>query len=383
VKRLAPIEGLRAYLAFWVLVGHVMSLAGYAEAQFDGLLKLLMEPRLAVDIFMAVSGWVIFSLLDRRAETYGQFITRRFFRLYPVYILLFFLGMECTQLQGWAIRHGAQFLTPDQASVALAQVGSLWQDWGWNTFLHVTMLHGVPPDWWHGEMTKFAFLVPAWSVSLEWQFYLAAPLAYLLATHPNVRVRGGLCAACVLLIWAGARFDWGEAFFPFNIGFFFVGAASYFIYQHETATKQRLSVFPAAVVLALFVFDAGTKSRTLIPLSLWLMFAALLLEPPESLCAKWLHPLFTNRTVQFLGKISYSIYLSHEPVIFVIQAGMVLWLPHLGRAAHFWALLGATVVVTVAVSAVLYHTVELPGIRLGRTLAARFKPEQELVPATT
>ncbi|MST94839.1 MAG: acyltransferase, partial [Pedosphaera sp.] len=45
-----------------------------------------MRAGMAVDIFLILSGFVIFNLLDR-GETYGVFITRRFFRLFPAFLL--------------------------------------------------------------------------------------------------------------------------------------------------------------------------------------------------------------------------------------------------------------------------------------------------------
>ena len=56
MKRFPAIEGLRAYLAVWVLVDHVMGYSGYYDdGILRGLAKLLAEGRLAVDLFMAIS----------------------------------------------------------------------------------------------------------------------------------------------------------------------------------------------------------------------------------------------------------------------------------------------------------------------------------------
>lgn len=56
-------------------------------------------------------------------------------------------------------------------------VESWWANIHWNIPLHLLMLHGVVPEVLVARAPG-AFLAPAWSVSLEWQFYLVAPLAY-------------------------------------------------------------------------------------------------------------------------------------------------------------------------------------------------------------
>ena len=50
---------------------------------------------LAVNCFMIISGFVIFMLLDQKKEHYGFFILRRFFRIFPVYPVLFLLALPC------------------------------------------------------------------------------------------------------------------------------------------------------------------------------------------------------------------------------------------------------------------------------------------------
>ena len=60
---------------------------GRAESNFSTLSgKFFGDGTYAVQIFMIISGFVIFFLLDKKRESYGQFILRRFFRLYPLYI---------------------------------------------------------------------------------------------------------------------------------------------------------------------------------------------------------------------------------------------------------------------------------------------------------
>src|SRR5207237_3077388 len=101
---------------------------------------------------------------------------------------------------------------------------------------------------------------------------------------------------------------------------------------------------------------------SLVSIVLWMAFLRLLLEQPSSLSSRLVAPLLTNPFVLYLGRISYSLYLSHVLVIIVIQAALLKWAPSLSHIVHFWALLASTMAATVAVSTVLYRYIEAPVI---------------------
>ena len=82
----------------------------------------------------------------------------------------------------------------------------------------------------------------------------------------------------------------------------------------------------------------------------------------------------------YLGRISYSLYLSHILVIIVIQYALLTWAPDLSQMAHFGVLLVCTTAVTIAVSTVLYRYLEVPGIHAGRALARRLAARREVGP---
>jgi peptidoglycan/LPS O-acetylase OafA/YrhL len=163
---------------------------------------------------------------------------------------------------------------------------------------------------------------------------------------------------------------------PFHVEFFFLGAASYFFYKGRAAHQLSDTAFPVAFCLAAFLLWLSGLTRSLIPVVLWMAFFGLLLEQPSSLSSRVVAPLFTNPLVLYLGRISYSLYLSHALVIIVIQAALLKWAPSLSQIGHFGMLLACTMPATVAVSTVLYRYLEAPGIQAGRTLVHRFDPRR-------
>jgi peptidoglycan/LPS O-acetylase OafA/YrhL len=83
-----------------------------------------------------------------------------------------------------------------------------------------------------------------------------------------------------------------------------------------------------------------------------------------SLVDKKLEALLLHRSVTFLGRISYSIYLLHLPVL--LTFGFLFY----GRLLPiFW--IGPYLITTILLATIMYHAVELPAIELGRELASR------------
>lgn len=391
LPRLMPLVGLRAYLALWVVVCHAFWESGYRPQAFSGLSKLILSATYAIDVFIIISGFVIFFLLDKRRETYQQFIVRRFFRLFPVFIVLFAVAIPLSQLRIWNVTHASEYLTPDIIERLTATMESWWENIQWHLPLHLVMMHGMVPEVLLKDAPA-AFLPPAWSISLEWQFYLVAPLAYALAVSSRPLSRLGLCAVCLSLFMAARYYDvlpfvaFGAAL-PFQVEFFFLGAASYFVYRRLPGHLLSDLSFPVACSLVVFLFVVSGNSWPLIPVVLWVIFLGLILEHPSSLSSRLVSPLLTNSVVQYLGRISYSIYLSHALVMIVMQQALLTWVPQLSQMVHAGILLVCTTAATVAVSAGLYRFLEAPGIQaghaLGRRLAARptIGPHDEMVPS--
>ena len=332
-----------------------------------------MQNQYAVDIFVIVSGYVIFLLLDNKGENYKAFICRRFFRLYPVFIFLFAISIPMSLLWKWNLQHG-QYLATFRTNSFLDEISNVWQNWRWNVLWHLPMLHGIAPDpGWH-KCTDTAFLGAAWSISLEWQFYLIAPLAYLAAISSKPLHRLGISVFCLYLFMGKSilpkdlayAYAMHGAFLPFHIAYFFIGAVSYFAYKKFRQSCSDV-FFPVSVCVGIFLWELGQ----IIPIALWIMFLGLLLEHPNSLSRKFSARIFEHPLAQFIGRISYSIYLSHILVLVTFQYLLLKNLPNLSQAVHFWILLGTTTVGTIFVSWVLYRLIEVPGIRLGHKVATR------------
>jgi peptidoglycan/LPS O-acetylase OafA/YrhL len=79
-----------------------------------------------------------------------------------------------------------------------------------------------------------------------------------------------------------------------------------------------------------------------------------------------------NRVTRYLGKVSYSAYFWHFPVLGLLhRSGFFSFGPAVPGWLRFLAILSAAVALTVVVSSITYLLVEAPMIRVGRQLAMR------------
>lgn len=377
MKRISHIEGLRAYLAFWVVFDHILAAGGYGLSQLGGLLRIIRSGWYAVDVFIIISGFVIFYLLDHHKESYKTFITRRFFRLWPLFIFLFAVGIPVSLLTLSNVQTLGPLFPDAQIGdgQAMARLDTWWENIGWHVALHVPMLHGVVPE----SVLPFApsaFLGPAWSISLEWQFYLIAPFVFAFLTSRSKSAVTITCAASVLLFMLSPKLPEVQfgAFLPMHVEFFFLGGLSYFAFKWIHKTPVPVPLLPIGIALATFLYVISVKELAIIPISLWIVFFTLLCDlqnPAPATYTRWIGWVFDNPVSLYLGKISYSIYLSHSLVIVISQWLLLKYFASLSQKAHLLGLGVSTCILTLIVSHLLYRFIEIPGMRIGKVVANR------------
>ena len=157
----APLDGLRGVSIILILFAHA-SYVGFAS--FAG----------AVDVFFAVSGFLITTLLLEEDRTYGKvdmkaFYIRRALRLLP----LLFLVLAAT-LGGAVVLHMAKVGDPKFLHETWNEV------WPGATYLYHVVHPVGAPEMLRGGLPDERPLIQLWSLSVEEHFYLVGVLAILL-----------------------------------------------------------------------------------------------------------------------------------------------------------------------------------------------------------
>lgn len=373
------VEVLRAYMAWWVVFDHGFHLIGEGgtiktnDPPFlafvpHKLIALLTQGPTAVHVFMIISGFVITNLLFSKQEHYGAYITRRAFRLFPIYLLCLALALATMHLHRIAyIDNPFSEFRLNEINLAESEDRNFLTHLG----LHITLLHGLVPN----ALVPYAsgaLLTPAWSLSLEWQFYLLAPLLIALLTSRGTIARW----SCALVLTAVALLLARQDSLTWDFGSFFLEVSGYFVLgilcrhaleQHQS-NKPVVEMLVLAAIVAIFLDKLA--------IAIWFGWSFILLIETGTLSlrsgilAKLVDVVAFSRFARQAGTWSFSTYLVHFPIYSVVIGtyGLMAGTANM-RQSTIALLVVASLPVVLAASALLYRIVEAPGIKLGRAAA--------------
>ena len=364
------IEGARGWLAWLVVLAHVVALTGVRQA-WPQLNAVNAAGDWAVSLFIIISGFVITHLLLVKAEPYPQYIGRRLLRLYPAYLValaagiwILPLGFEAMDSLEWQDAVLAQHYLRQAAEVTHGHLG-------WHVFWHALLLHGVIPNNLLDE-SEYFFLTPAWSVSLEWQFYLLAPLLVQGLRHR--RWQPVVLGAAVFGYLAYRKGLFGEfslpSILPGSIGYFLVGIGTRLAIE-RVGTLER---YPTPLVVGAILLALGAPQ--LMPLVGWLVLMSYALLSDKALASNdpivfLLRRALDSRVAAQAGLRSYSVYILHWVIVNLVLCLVVK--SHMGLSSWqtFTLTLSGTLLLTLVGSEILHRLVEKPGIALGRQLGRK------------
>lgn len=384
--RITEFEGLRALLAWWVFFGHALVFSGFTDSKsLPFFIRGLLANGYAVDIFIILSGFVIFLLLDRNSDkSYIQFMTERLFRIYPIFIISLVVGIALVPLETNVFTH-ATWNDLNISSIHLRIIENGYNYFPYQLISHLTLLHGVIPDQILPD-SSLTFIHQAWSLSLEWQFYLIAPLLItIFRKSSSIWIYFILLILAILLRKIFSHFSYGfGAFLPIKMEFFAIGILSYYFCKQvqEKSFKINLNIILPASILVMILLALSPYKEIVsraVPCSIWLIALSASIVRIEKLNTKGLLLVsrFLNHPIlQDLGRFSYSTYLIHTLIIYFLMWLTFVVSPDANRIIVLLVqvLVGATV--TVIVSFGLYRFVEKPFIYLGKQVSSRMKWSQ-------
>jgi len=317
-------DGLRGILAVYVMLGHALpftALPGWLDSPFS-------HGEAAVDLFFALSGLVIINSLERFGYAFRPFIAARARRLLPVYFVVLaaatLLLLAGPPALPWVGADAWHIMEPGPPPHLF-----------WHLAAHVFLVQGLIPQ---GALpyAYVTLLGPAWSLSTEWQFYVLIGLV-----APRRLGRFALCLLAVGVVYHLLHlppwWQFSRAFLPDAAPFFALGLAS--------AVALRGGGWMTFVVCLITACALNGAEKALVPLAWGL---AMLAQK-----ARW-GTVLEHPAVQYLGAISYPLYLVNEPV----QRGLAM-LIH-GDAVTFTMLwLPLSVVVSLAAAAALHEGMEV------------------------
>ncbi|MBS3652408.1 acyltransferase [Pseudaminobacter sp. 19-2017] len=311
MARIDELEGLRGLLAVWVVFVHLLPAAGI-EASNLGVLEPLFGELIRVQIFCIMSGFVIFMMMSRRREPYLPFLSRRFLRIYPVYLFAFVLSVAMSGVAYEALQ-SADFSGPKNAGRVVVYEASFAQ-WPEHVLSHLTLLHGIIPRGWL-PFGAYTFLGQAWNISTEFQFYIIAPILFWVLHDARFSLKVLFIAGIAAAWYVGMRWPNTAALSYFAI-YFLTGIVSYYAWGRSWRDQTYLNKWTiAAAALAV-----GTVS---IAIGIWIfIFGSALYVRDRAGRQDILSKALKLKPMLFFGKISYSLYLLHMIPLYGLMYGL-------------------------------------------------------------
>lgn len=367
---------LRILLALSVAVGHLQSLLYEAP---DSTI-IFVGPIVAVKLFFIISGFYMAMIFHRHYSTKGMFLVSRAARLFPAYWLTMAFCVAAalwfkTPNVGPFIKLDFWYFVREPVAMfafTLSNLTFLGIDVGMITCVQsaadphfVITLNAQCPNG-YALLVERSVIPPAWTLSLEWYFYLLVPMFCALSTR-RVALIAGCSFLIALFIATFANFNpWYRSFFPAELYLFLLGFLAYRLKHVIPKPIGQTCAFFAIAAILLYqhipIFDwlnpAGSNFALYFAFALALpvLFEYGCYIPGERLA----------------GDLSYPIYICHGAVETVILA---LFL-HNQLSLPLWIV--TNVVIVVAASALLLVvTAPIEKFRM------RFKSGTQRAPSST
>jgi peptidoglycan/LPS O-acetylase OafA/YrhL len=364
--RLAYLDGLRALAALYVVGFHALGFAGERlSGSWRVVRRLFAFGHEAVAIFIVLSGYCLMlpvasSGQPRLTTSLRTFITRRALRILPAYYVALaasLLLLVCVP----RLRVGGQGTIWDNSLPGL-ELGPIAS--------HVLLVHNWFPAW------AFQINGPHWSVATEWQIYFFFPLLLL----PAWRRFGPALTTCLSLAlgYAPLLFAREAAFaaIPWYIALFTLGMGAAWRSFSPSAEPARARSSFAAFSLAAW---AACALGGLVFADWWFRFkpATDLLVGAATACSlveltrrvrqlpgkrDAVLAVLESRALVSVGHFSYSLYLTHLPVLALCSFGLDGFADRPGPFTLLLLALGSLASLLVAL--LFYAAVERPFMRV-------------------
>lgn len=276
--------------------------------------QFVLNSDLFVDFFFVLSGFVItysYQLMSTRQQL-GKFFKKRFFRLYPLHILILLIFV--------AIELSKHFASGYVHVNKIDNVSNNFTTFLTNIFLvNSVKMPGVHDVSWN---------VASWSISAEMISYLVFGLTMLLINSNKLsKIKSLICIAIIIIAGVTMYLCTGEfkLTYSFDYGFlrgivgFFVGVVCY---QTFAASKSWFQQFSSAfftlmefILLAITIILVcyGELLKTYGIIYEVIFFTTILIFAFEK---GWLSQMLKKPVLLHnMGKYSYSIYMIHTLIL--------------------------------------------------------------------
>ncbi len=352
---------LRTILAIAVVVYHSYFLFGLR----------MCGGQVAVESFFMISGFYMALILNEKyvgVGSYKKFILSRFYRIFPVYWIVFSIALLLSLIGYFAFNHPyylARYISNYQCLsgftifyFTLENLIVLGQD----VLYFLRLDEYCQPIFTYNVLSykhtgyQYLLVPQAWTISIEFMFYLIAPFLVTKKVKWQIAlVVLGLSCKFFFTRYYYLGFDpWTYRFFPFELAFFMAGSLAYSFYkyiQHKTISPIIGYTMLLACVSCVFMYEEIQIQENL---KNNLFYGLILIAIPFVFLA-----FKNNKIDRYIGELSFSIYISHHLIVSILRS-------YFFSHPHYLFLYGYTVVFCSLITAIILQTTIIKAIETYR-----------------
>jgi peptidoglycan/LPS O-acetylase OafA/YrhL len=344
------LDALRGIAILMVIVVHSAVFSGQSGMFMD----LAFIGKRGVQLFYLISAFTLCMSLDYKKANENRpllnFFIRRFFRIAPLFYTAIIANLF---YQGLAPR-------PE------APVGLSWSEVVSGFFF----LNGFIPS----AINSIA--IGGWSVAVEVCFYSILPFLHVRFDSVK-KIAVLLACACPVAFTVS-----------YALAFLFPRQSEYFKFLWFPV---EFPIFVMGMLLyrvrKYFIESDFVWGFVFIMLGLWLFFSTLPVYNARLYGSSlglaifvlgvslWQSPVLVNLVTIFIGRISYSLYLTHFFAIMLASRILSSWSAWSGMSGggRFLAMFLITLIISIGISLITFFGIEKPGIALGRKIVDRLE----------
>ncbi|MDP6979708.1 MAG: acyltransferase [Myxococcota bacterium] len=368
-SRLEALDGLRGIAASMVVIAHAVSALAKPTAAVFALhqspVALLSNGGGGVHLFFVLSGYVLarpaVAAIDSSGVTrtvgWLQFYARRALRIHPPYVVGLLVSWL---LSGWIYDRSAPVEALSQTMIDLRRV------------------HISPIALFHALLfpgRAYVQLPVGWTLQVEALFSILLPLLMLVATRVHWLV---LIVVAIPLLGVPQEtlFDFSRFAldFAFGIAIWSERDALARLFERLHGVLRALVLVTGIGLLTspvYFMLDHRAPVRSLV---LYCAGAALIVMCTIHMPA--VGRFLAQPLLGFIGRISYSVYLIHAPIIILLTP----WVTHGLNFFEGTLFVIASLLLSYAIAPLFYVSVEAPAMQAGYRLSARIGRRAERSP---
>jgi peptidoglycan/LPS O-acetylase OafA/YrhL len=375
--RFVALDGLRGIAALLVVFFHIGWPNHFTPTNF------VRNGYLAVDLFFILSGLVIYANYGVRINQFADFVRflgLRFFRVYPLLIAM--LGL-------FVLLESAKMVAQQKFGIVAGQPPFTGADTADTLLANIFLLQGLH------VLPRLTWNTPSWSISCEFLAYVLFSALVLtgLARH---RLFPPVAAVTAATLYVGVAYGWGTLDVTYDWGIlrcvagFLLGMVIYRARDDiQSINWQGFAGAGEVVLLILLIATLSFASGATLVMSVAVFVGLVALLQFDHGPIAW---ILMSRPAQFLGRVSYSIYMVHLVLLICMSIivkrlfGVTVAINPATQSPTFaiglWPgdlLAFAAVVCVLATASVTYAVIEAPARRFGRmVLGASVKTDARL-----